>query len=84
VPTLSLTTMRRHAAAQGFRIWKVRKNSVSYWEYGPYTLIYVGINAVELRGVGVEELAAYLKRPVLLEQALPEDGLLAARSPVLC
>jgi hypothetical protein len=64
----SLTTLRRHAAAQGYRIWKVRKDSVSYWEYGPYTLIFVGINAVELRGVGVEELAAFLKKPAQLEQ----------------
>ena len=84
VPTLSLTTMRRHAAAQGFRIWKVRKNAVSYWEYGPYTLTYVGMNAVELRGVGVEELAAFLKRPVQLEQTLQEEVPLASRSAVLC
>jgi len=84
VPTLSLTTMRRHAAARGFRIWKVRENSVSYWEYGPYTLIYVGMNAVELRGVEVEELAAFLERPAQLEQALQDEVPLAARSTVLC
>ena len=84
MPTLSLTTMRRHAAAQGFRIWKVRKNSLSYWEYGPYTLIYVGMNAVELRGVGVEELAAFLERPAQLEQTLQEEVPSAARSAVLC
>ena len=66
--TLSLTTMRRHAAAQGYRIWK------------PQRLRHLrGIRPVHLdlrrhehsrtRSVRVEEVAAFLKRPVQIGQA---------------
>ena len=61
MPTPSLRTLRRRAAAQGHRVWKVRRTSDLYWEYGPFTLI--DNNIVTLRGVDLPELAAFLGRP---------------------
>ena len=53
--TPSLSTLRRRAARQGYRIWKVRRGSDLHWDYGPYTLI--NNNMVALRGVGMEGLS---------------------------
>ena len=65
---VSLKTLRRRAAAQGYRIWKVREGSALYWEYGPYTLTVVDSYAVKLRGASLEELAAYLEKPAELQE----------------
>ena len=66
--TVSLRTLRRRAAAQGYRIWKVRKESALYWDYGPYTLTIVDSYAVELRGASLEELADFLEKPAELQE----------------
>ena len=63
MPIVSLRTLRRHAAVLGDRIWKVREGSPLHWDYGPYTLTDVETNAVELRGVDFDELAAFLEKP---------------------
>jgi len=68
----SLNTLRRHAASQGYRLWKVPDGSALDWDYGPYTLTVAASNEVELRGVGLNELADFLERP---------RGLLSTGSP---
>ena len=66
--TPSLSTLRRRAARQGYRIWKVRRGTPLSWEYGPYTLI--NNNMVALRGVGLEELSAFLDCPAERREAV--------------
>ena len=68
--TPSLSTLRRRAAAQGYRIWKVREGTDLSWEYGPYTLSIRASYAVELRGVGLDELALFLDRPAECQEAV--------------
>ena len=58
--TLSLTTLRRHAAGRGYRLWKVPDGSALNWDYGPYTLTSTASNEVTLRGVGLDDLADFL------------------------
>ena len=58
--TPSVSTLRRHAASQGFRLWKVPDGSALDWEYGPYTLTNTASNDVALRGVGLDDLADFL------------------------
>jgi hypothetical protein len=60
--TPSLSTLRRRAAAQGYRLWKVPNRSSLDWEYGPYTLTIVVSNEVALSGVGLPELADFLEQ----------------------
>ena len=67
--TPSLSTLRRRATAQGYRIWKVRDGSDLFWEYGPYTLSIRATYAVELRGVCLDELALFLDRTAECQEA---------------
>ena len=64
----SLRTLRRRAATHGYRIWKVRRGSDLYWDYGPYTL--VDNNMVALQAVGLEEMAAFLDRPTECQETV--------------
>ena len=62
-------TSEREAAEQGYSIWKVRSSTREFWEFGPYALITDDINRLELHGVGIEELAAFLDREAVLGEA---------------
>ena len=71
--TPSLSTLRRHAAAQGYRLWKVPNRSSLDWDYGPYTLTIVVSNEVALSGVGLDELADFLERHRCLKATVRAD-----------
>jgi hypothetical protein len=58
--TVNLRDLRRRAAEQGYSIWKVRSSTRDSFEFGPYALITDDHEKLELHGVGIEDLAAFL------------------------
>ena len=66
---ITLSTLRRRAVARGYHIWKVPERSLLYLDYGPYTLSVTASYAVQLRGVGMDELAAFLQEPARLSES---------------
>ena len=59
--TLSLSTLRRHAASQGYRLWKVPDGITLDLDYGPYSLTIAASNEIAVRGVSLEALADFLE-----------------------
>jgi len=64
MPTIKTTpntfALRRCAARQGFRLWRVRKGSRWYRRCGPFALIDDETNSVVLRGMTLGEVAERL------------------------
>ena len=58
--TITIRTLRRRAAEQGYSIWKVHSSTREYWEFGPYALISDDNNSIDLHGVGIDELVQFL------------------------
>jgi hypothetical protein len=67
--TVNLRDLRRRAADQGYTIWKVRSSTRESFEFGPYALITEDSQKLELHGVDIEDLAAFLYSDSLLGEA---------------
>lgn len=53
--------LRRNLLAEGFRLWKVRRNSSYFLEYGPYAVIDISTDMVLVSGAELSDVRRWFE-----------------------